>query len=153
MGTLPPYSSDPTLLESYAQAINKKGEIVGAVSVAFHLSQVFGEPGAGPGLPGTLCVPNSHAVWYNGSELKDLNKLIPASPGWELNLANGINDDGVIVGSGYYKCFTLKSGSSLAETFSKTSKAVLLTPAGFKPPAAGPAAATSSCPISPGSGD
>src|SRR5262249_17000783 len=70
-----------------------------------------------------------------------------------LNLANGINDDGVIVGSGYYKCFTLKSGSSLAETFSKTSKAVLLTPAGFKPPAAGPAAATSSCPISPGSGD
>jgi probable HAF family extracellular repeat protein len=177
MGTLPPYYSlsfIPYLPESYAQAINKKGEVVGASSPAFHTSFFEGD---GPGLPGGLCVPASHAIWYNGSELKeggdlkDLNKLIPGSPGWELDLANGINDDGLIAGSGYYMCFTKAGGTpptpglALAEGFSKTSRAVLLIPAGFKPsasalglkptapaPGPGPTSSSTACPLSVPSG-
>ena len=146
MGTLPPYSSKPDLLESFAQAINKKGEVVGAVSAAWHTSPIFDAIGESPGIKS--CVPNSHAVWYNGIELKDLNKLIPDAPGWELNLANGINGKSLIAGSGYYKCFVLKTGSSAAELFSHLSHAVLLTPAGLTPPATAPAGATSSsCPL------
>jgi probable HAF family extracellular repeat protein len=132
MGALPAYLSVPYAMESYGQAINKKGEIVGASSPVFHLS-FFEGVGAGPGLSGGSCVANSHALWYNGSELKDLNKLIPDSPGWELDLANGINDEGLIAGSGYYKCFVLKTGTSLAEGFSHLSHAVVLIPAGFTP--------------------
>jgi len=140
MGTLPPYSSKPDLLESFAQSINKKGEVVGAVSAAWHTSPIFDAIGDSPGIKD--CVPNSHAVWYNGSDLKDLkdlNKLIPDSPGWELNLANEINDKGLIAGSGFYKCFVMKAGSSAAEAFSHLSHAVVLTPAGLtsaKPPSA-----------------
>ena len=146
MGTLPPYSSKPDLLESFAQAINKKGEVVGAVSAAWHTSPIFDAIGEGPGVK--ECVPNSHAVWHNGSELKDLNKLIPAAPGWELNLANRINDKGLIAGSGFFKCFVLKAGSSAAETFSHLSHAVLLTPAGPTSSGVTSAAGTStSCPL------
>gem|GEM_PF-6225281 len=150
MGTLSPYSSKPALLESFAQAINKKGEVIGAVSAAWHTSPIFDALGDSPGIK--ECVPNSHAVWYNGSELKDLNKLITGSPGWELNLANGINDKGLIAGSGYYKCFVLKTGSSAAETFSHLSHAVVLTPAVLGPSATTATGATGACPLSIPSG-
>lgn len=152
-GALPAYSSVPSAMESYGQAINKKGEVVGASGPSYYMSYFEGL-GAGPGLPGGLCVPYSHAVWYNGSELKDLNKLIPDSPGWELDLANGINDKGLIAGSGYYKCFVKKFGG-LAEAFSHVSHAVLLTPAGLTPTPPGPGPASSStaaCPLSLPSG-
>ena len=150
IGTLPPYSSKPDLLESFAQAINKKGEVVGAVSAAWHTSPIFDAIGDSPGIK--ACVPNSHAVWYNGIELKDLNKLIPDAPGWELNLANGINDKGLIAGSGYYKCFVLKTGSSAAETFSHLSHAVVLMPAVLEPSATTGKSTTGTCPLSIPSG-
>src|SRR5215471_14629400 len=41
-----------------------------------------------------------HAFLYSGSVMYDLNDLIPAGSGWELNVANGINDAGQIVGNG-----------------------------------------------------
>jgi len=41
-----------------------------------------------------------HAFVYNGRKMLDLNKLIPANSGWELDVANGINDAGKIVGYG-----------------------------------------------------
>jgi probable HAF family extracellular repeat protein len=148
--TLPPYYTTPLIpLESYAQAINKKGEVVGAVSFAFHLSQSFEYEvlGPGPGLYAGSCTPNSHAIWYNGVELKDLNKLIPSSPGWEVNLANGINEKGWIAGSGFFKCST---DPALSAT--KLSKAVLLVPAGSLPTSP-PAGLTATCPIAPGSGN
>ncbi len=143
MGTLsPPYTF------SYAQAINKKGEVVGAVSITFHTSETFeGVKFLGKGGSGKDSFVYSHAVWYNGSlvkdlgVLKDLNELIPGSPGWELNLANGISDNGQIAGSGFYK-------------ESPYSKAVLLLPPGLTPSATASAGATAaSCPISIGSGD
>jgi probable HAF family extracellular repeat protein len=145
--TLGPYAAKPDLLESFLQAINTKTEAVGAVSFAFHLSQSFEYEvlGPGPGLVGDSCIPNSHAVWYNGKDLKDLNKLIPGSPGWELNLANGISDKGWIAGSGFYKCSTAPALSS-----SKLSKAVLLIPASSSPTAS--ASGEAKCPLSLPSG-
>ena len=38
-------------------------------------------------------------VWHKG-DLIDLNSLLPPNSGWELMEANGINDDGYVVGSG-----------------------------------------------------
>ncbi len=40
-------------------------------------------------------------LWQNGNII-DLNTLLPANSGWTLNSANGINDQGQIVGSGLY---------------------------------------------------
>ncbi len=120
--------------ESFAQAINKKEEVVGGVG-GFHKSESFHD---GPGLSmytDSLCVPYSHALWYGKGELEDLNTLIPGFPKWELNLANGINDKGQIVGSGFYKDKASPCPGSLM------SKAVLLTPAGLTPTTTGPATA------------
>jgi probable HAF family extracellular repeat protein len=41
-----------------------------------------------------------HAFVYNGSGMFDLNSLIAPNSGWELTIANGINDSGQIVGNG-----------------------------------------------------
>ena len=41
-----------------------------------------------------------HAFVYNGRKMLDLNKLIPANSGWELDVANSINEAGKIVGYG-----------------------------------------------------
>jgi uncharacterized membrane protein len=125
MGTLVgPHASS----ESFAQAINKKEEVVGGVG-GFHKSESFHD---GPGLStytDASCVPYSHAIWYGKGELKDLNTLIPADAAkWELNLANGINDKGQIAGSGFYKDKTAPCPGSLL------SKAVLLSPPGLTPP-------------------
>jgi probable HAF family extracellular repeat protein len=144
MGTLTGYP------ESYAQAINKEGEVVGAVG-GLHTSVIFD---AITCLGTCFTTPTgdakNHAVWYNGIELKDLNKLIPAYPGWELEFANSINDKyGQIVGSGFYKPPTYKSGGLYA-------KAVLLTPVGLTLPAPEPIATktttSSACPLSIPSG-
>ena len=140
MGTLPGYP------ESYAKAINKKGEVVGAVgdlhtSIVFDFLTCFGTCFT----KGDTGDAHSHGVWYNGVELKDLNELIPGYLGYELEVANGINDKGQIAGSAFYKPPTYKSGGLYA-------KAVLLTPTGLTPP--GPVATTTSasCPLSIPSG-
>src|SRR6266850_306319 len=142
MGTLTGY------LESYAQAINKKGEVVGAVG-GLHTSVIFD---AITCLGTCFTTPTgdakNHAVWYNGIELKDLNKLIPAYPGWEIEFANSINNKyGQIVGSGFYKPPTYKSGGLYA-------KAVLLSPAGLTLPGsiATTTGTSTACPLSIPSG-
>ena len=61
--------------------------------------------------------------------------MIPDFPGWELNLANGINDKGQIAGSGFFKGPAFKSGSLIT-------KAVLLTPVGLAPTGTAPTATT-----------
>ena len=130
MGTLsPPY------IFSYAQAINKKGEIVGTVSKTFHHSAFFESIGFAIGSD-PAGVAYSHAVWYNGIDLKDLNGAIPGFASWEINLANAINDKGQIAGSGFFKGPGYSKGSLI-------SKAVLLTPAGLTPPST----TASSCPL------
>ena len=48
-----------------------------------------------------------HAFVYDGKKMKDLNNLIPANSGWILDVANGINDAGEIVGYGTLNGTTL----------------------------------------------
>ncbi len=147
VGTLSPaWSEFPYTPDSYAQAINKKGEVVGTASVDWHASAIFEPIGPSCCALDAKGIVHSHAVWYNGKELKDLNKLIPDSPGWELELANGINDKGQIAGSGYYKkeesyksgFSSLKGGVLKPGVLTPNSRAVLLTPAGLVPTAPGP---------------
>jgi probable HAF family extracellular repeat protein len=40
------------------------------------------------------------AILYANSQILDLNSLIPATSGWHLNYASGINNSGAIVGQG-----------------------------------------------------
>lgn len=65
-------------------AINTYGQIVGTVSA-------YEKPG--------------RAFTYAGGMITDLNNLIPAASGWTLLDANGINDNGQIVGSGQNASF------------------------------------------------
>lgn len=71
---------------SVATAINGAGFIVGYAAV----------------IPGdeTYVLGEHHACLWVAGELYDLNDLIPADSGWVLDRANGINDDGLIVGAG-----------------------------------------------------
>ena len=71
-----------TLGGSFSQAygINSSGQVVGYANLAGDLKQ--------------------HAFLYSWSVMRDLNDLIPASSGWELSEATGINDVGQIVGTG-----------------------------------------------------
>jgi probable HAF family extracellular repeat protein len=62
----------------------------------------------------------SHAFLWEGGVMADLNTLIPANSGLELQSANWINDDGVIAAQG-----VLTEGSNSGDT-----RAVLLIPAG-----------------------
>jgi len=39
-------------------------------------------------------------IWNREHGLVDLNSLLPAGSPWDLNSANGIGDDGTIVGVG-----------------------------------------------------
>jgi probable HAF family extracellular repeat protein len=46
---------------------------------------------------------DTHAfIWNWRRGLRDLNSLIPANSGWDLQTANSINDDGTIVGTGVF---------------------------------------------------
>jgi uncharacterized membrane protein len=57
--------------------------------------------------------PSNHgrAAMFSGGQVTDLNTLLPANSGWTLQSASGINDSGVIVGSGTHngtpEAFTL----------------------------------------------
>jgi probable HAF family extracellular repeat protein len=112
---------------SQAFAINDKGQISGlaytkgnASAHAFlltgkkmiDLGTLDGPSGTTWGLAlndsgivvGQATVPSGyHAFIYSGSQMKDLNKLIPAGTEWDLISANGINAAGQIVGVGYIK--------------------------------------------------
>jgi probable HAF family extracellular repeat protein len=118
LGTLPGFQY------AWATAINATGQVVGTVSNdagpidAFIWSQAAGMADLGP-LPGYLFVhpyaingqgvvvgeasnsANDRVafVWQNGI-MTNLNTLIPATSGWVLQIATGINDNGQIVGTG-----------------------------------------------------
>ena len=50
-------------------------------------------------VPGGPLLVDHAVLWTNGT-IKDLNELIPSSSGWVLQVAEGINDAGQIVGQG-----------------------------------------------------
>ena len=41
-----------------------------------------------------------HAFLYSGGKMKDLNTMIPRNSGWSLTSATGVDDTGLIVGTG-----------------------------------------------------
>jgi probable HAF family extracellular repeat protein len=67
---------------SRAQGINNHGEIVG--SADWNATNAL----------------DTHAVLYRFDKWEDLNRMIPADSGWELNVAQAINDEGEIAGTG-----------------------------------------------------
>jgi probable HAF family extracellular repeat protein len=71
----------PKDLYSEASDINKQGVVVG---------EAWGKEGF------FAC------IWQDG-KMTDLNTLIPPSSGWILHMANSINDDGYIIGTGRKK--------------------------------------------------
>jgi probable HAF family extracellular repeat protein len=68
---------------SIVRDMNDVGEIVGYVADSFD--------------------SNPRAFHWSSGQMTDLNDQIPADSGWVLEYANGINDDGVIVGVGFYQ--------------------------------------------------
>ncbi len=72
----------PEFRTSEATAINDSGIIVGHIY--------------------TQQIEMRAYLWKNGEAI-DLNTRIPADSGWKLNYADGINNRGQIIGSGYYK--------------------------------------------------
>ncbi len=111
---------DSELSNSAAAAVNRHGEITGTsqpdqpelpefVSFYHTVSQTVAGPAGfvphginGNGQvvgerssPARLCA----VLWQNGL-LIDLNTRLPEDSGWVVTIADGINDDGVIIGSG-----------------------------------------------------
>jgi probable HAF family extracellular repeat protein len=73
-------SCSPGCPESAARDINDHGWVVGE------------------SIPGGSS--QEHAFLWDGNEMHDLNDLIPAGTGWFLEYAQGINNEGMIVGLG-----------------------------------------------------
>lgn len=67
--------------QSYARDINDHGTIVGT---------------------STLNGGGVHAIIYRDGKMEDLNDLIPPNSGWVLGNAHSINNDGRIVGEGFF---------------------------------------------------
>ncbi|MEO8892558.1 MAG: hypothetical protein ABI417_13660, partial [Coleofasciculaceae cyanobacterium] len=68
-------------ISSRAYGINTAGTVVGSSSINSDVTHAF--------------------IWRNG-KMRDLNNLLPADSGWELNQAVSINNKGQIVGTGTF---------------------------------------------------
>jgi len=77
LGALPDY---PNLVEAH---LNNAGQVVGEAQTASGTQQC--------------------AFLYEGGKLLDLNRTLPPEAHWSLTEANGINDNGVIVGTGEHE--------------------------------------------------
>ena len=76
------------------------------ICCGLRISEALALNQAGSLVVGRATVPSNtgyilyHAFVWNGVAMQDLNSLIPAGSGWLLTDANGVNDSGVIVGTG-----------------------------------------------------
>jgi len=75
----------PNGTEAVAKAINLKRQIVGSA-------------GTTPPRTGQ----KTHGFLWSDGQLRDLNSLIPDAQNWSLESADGINDAGQIIGSGFH---------------------------------------------------
>src|SRR5207302_8546748 len=78
-------------------ATDDLGTLGGTQSVGYGIN----DSGQVVGYANTTGNAVAHAFLYSGGAMHDLNSLIPADSGWELQQASGINDAGQIAGSGY----------------------------------------------------
>lgn len=86
LGTL---LSQPTYIHSEAKGINNLGQIVG------YVARLYNAP-----------TSDGAAVLWQGGVATDLNTQLAANSGWNLQIAQGINDQGQIVGYGQYQGVT-----------------------------------------------
>jgi probable HAF family extracellular repeat protein len=83
---------------SQARAINERGQIVGLADYPY--DDVCFDPNKGGYVP---CIKYAqHAFVYEKGVMTDLNSLIPANSGWDLDWAFDINNRGQIVGYGLF---------------------------------------------------
>lgn len=86
----------PGGFNSIAYGINDHGDIVGIADAPF--TTTCTDYQTGQQVP---CVEyHQHAFVYQRGVMLDLNQLIPAGSGWELEWASGVNTHGQIVGYG-----------------------------------------------------
>jgi probable HAF family extracellular repeat protein len=105
---------------SYAMAINNQGQIAGHSTASSGYEHAFMSTNGALVDLGTLGAGNSYAygindsgvvVGYSGSAafvyrnggIYDLNSMVAASSGWQLDQAYGVNDTGQIVGTGVFQ--------------------------------------------------
>jgi len=96
-------------------AINASGQVTGLLATTSHPYILSGGVRTDLGSTGSPAAINSlgvvvgaslvtsstaSAFIYKNQEMLDLNTLVDPNSGWRLNLANGINDQGQIVGKG-----------------------------------------------------
>ena len=97
----------PGAYDDYASGLNDAGVVVGKIQ---EFQQYY------------------HAVAWIDGQVIDLNSLLPANSGWVLQDATGINDSGVIVGTGTYNgvnsSFELTLGSDPTPLFVTASAAL-----------------------------
>ena len=74
---------------------------LGNLGGSYSQANAINNPGTVVGFSNTTGDADVHAfVWTPKGGLQDLNNLIPANSGWDLNAANSINNNGKIVGTG-----------------------------------------------------
>jgi len=84
---------------STANGMLDLGTFGGTVSEAYSINKY----GKVVGFARTTGDTDKHAfVWTANQGMKDLNNMIPANSGWDLQSANSISDSGKIAGAGYF---------------------------------------------------
>ena len=103
----------------YDGAMHDLGTLGGSYSAAWGINgkgQVVGESGE----LSDFTYSDSRAFLYDGANMIDLNKLLPARSGWVLESALGINNEGQICGYGRHNgkshAFLLKTSSEVIPT-------------------------------------
>jgi len=99
------FSSLPDDLETHAFLdINGSMKDLGTLGGGYSQATAINDPGRVVGFSNTAGDTGTHAfLWTRRRGMQDLNKLIPANSGWDLQVASSINNRGRIFGVGTIK--------------------------------------------------